>query len=1331
MFTGSSTIHYCKVFDSNGTLVRYYIPAKRNSDDVLGMYEVKTGIFLTNQGTGTFTAGSEISETSNEYIPVEYIESTGTQYINTRIILSSYTNPKLVFTGYLKNTNTGIMMLGAYNSTTPPHIFFINGNDSVTNVVIDYDNYTQIKYELPFNPLSKHTYYCKYNNSSMKFALAVDTEDYTQYEEKGYSGLTSVYPLYLFGRNTAGTTALSETVFYGFKFYNGNTILHNFIPVKRKSDDVPGLFDTISREFYTNAGTGDFIAGPEFQYVEAQYVEATGSQYADTNIIPDSNSKIEAKFSLNSLNATQCLVGTRNFSGLGYNAFSIFSDYYDNNSNNMRFDYDNDWKLSIEPLVNVNYTVAKAQEKNYINGSETTSNTQSTFSCTNSLYVFSLHSTENPFYMNGKLYYLKIWNGEDLVANIIPIKRKSDDTGFLYNTINHELLIYNDVLVAGPIKSIKSVSPGVPAKIVKINLPTVRKYQLLDRVVDDSNNDIGIVTGFFNRPKEVTETYTQLEYLELNGRNCFNTNLYLSKGMDIEYEFMMHDLALTDQKSLGGARNGGAETGFQFAYNGKNLASLNTLVDYFGGNGDSTGRWSVKVNGDHYALEDDIKYKFTIINKIGTFYKNGTIIDTHTYNAGGTSPVTVPLFINTNNNNGTWGSVNNHWNFYHFKVTGSTPGSYPVADIVPVKRNSDNRLGLYDKVNRRFLETLGDGTLTAGPETNTTIVEPASSYTRLEYIDVNNDFIDTQLYLHTNNTVSPVYYPNIHYTFSPLDYTSMSINDVLGCRTDDDDSYGDFLLGSNKTNNNVYIDYFDNNGETRYTHSGGYLVENTKYRLDIVSRTASLTNVDTSTQIFSHQFGTSTTKIWNSLCLNYLHEHRISVSNIIEQRIYDLEIENISHMVPAKRNSDNVIGMYDLVRNKFFTISGVGTITGGPVVEPIEIPTEYAVVCLNASERARRKSMFQDNTTKIDGIPTLSIHDSDTIFELPQTATENCSAILYTGSSDAVSYCRSKTYTIDGVTYQGQVPNAIELKDIYLHATEVNANDPTASSYGDYTLANGSNIRSQWSSTQTNQWSGDLPSVYTELSYLQSSGYIYLQDTTLKTPTSGKIQMKVQINTGNGGTRFIGWCNSESGSSQDPNNVPIMIASDGSYNNLYYFYGNSNQANIDTANTTYGINMNVYQSGTAYNYITYIFEPGQQKLYMNGYLVGTSSRTNQLNAYDLRLFCASNTTSYVSVVKIYECKIFDENGKLLRNYVPAKRNSDNEYGMYDTVTRRFIAKGSGSTGSFTGDTKSDAGISSIAIRNYGFNGIENNKTKDRSDTIEIITAPVLEIPNLV
>ena len=693
-YQANARVYYAKVY--KGTeLVRHYIPAKRNSDNVLGMYEVKTGIFLTNQGSGTFTAGSEISETSNEYIPVEYIESTGTQYIDTKIILSNYTNPKLVFTGYLKNTNSGSMMLGTYNSTTPPHIFFINGNDSVTNVVIDYDsNSQQIKYELPFNPLSKHTYYCKYTNSSVKFALAVDTEDYTQYEEKTYSGLTSVYPLYLFGRNTSGTTALSATVFYEFKFYDGNTLLHNFIPVKRKSDDVLGLFDTISREFYTNAGTGDFIAGPEFQYVEVQYVEATGSQYADTNIIPDSNSKVEAKFSLNSLNATQCLVGTRNFNGLGYNSFSIFSDFYADNSNNMRFDYDNDWKLSIEPLVNVDYTVAKAQEKNYVNGSEITSNTQSTFSCVNSLYVFSLHSTENPFYMNGKLYYLKIWNGEDLVANIIPIKRKFDDTGFLYNTINHELLIYNDVLVAGPNKRVKSVSPGVPAKIVKINLPSVRKYKLFDRVKDDSNNVIGTVSGFFTKKVEghgLPSEYQELEYLQTSGQTTINTNYY-PKADSTKIVTKVDFLGTEDNKIF---------TSGTYEQDLYQLQRLNSTHDnkirayYFStaGSGDFNSTSSYTTSNNPVYVEFD---KHTLNINGSTIYS----FDTKSTSSSG------PLYIFQND-----GSTTN-MNMYYF---GIYENEALVHYYVPAKRNLDSVLGMYDLVNNVFYTNTGSGTFTAGP----------------------------------------------------------------------------------------------------------------------------------------------------------------------------------------------------------------------------------------------------------------------------------------------------------------------------------------------------------------------------------------------------------------------------------------------------------------------------------------------------------------------------------------------------------------------------------------------------------------------------------------
>lgn len=51
-----SVVHY------NGTsVVQKLVPAKRNSDDVLGLYDVTNDSFLTNSGTGSFAAGAEYS----------------------------------------------------------------------------------------------------------------------------------------------------------------------------------------------------------------------------------------------------------------------------------------------------------------------------------------------------------------------------------------------------------------------------------------------------------------------------------------------------------------------------------------------------------------------------------------------------------------------------------------------------------------------------------------------------------------------------------------------------------------------------------------------------------------------------------------------------------------------------------------------------------------------------------------------------------------------------------------------------------------------------------------------------------------------------------------------------------------------------------------------------------------------------------------------------------------------------------------------------------------------------------------------------------------------
>ena len=57
-------MYYLKITD-NGAIVRNFIPAKHGND--IGMYDTVSRRFFTNAGTGTFTAGPEVS--TNVYIP--------------------------------------------------------------------------------------------------------------------------------------------------------------------------------------------------------------------------------------------------------------------------------------------------------------------------------------------------------------------------------------------------------------------------------------------------------------------------------------------------------------------------------------------------------------------------------------------------------------------------------------------------------------------------------------------------------------------------------------------------------------------------------------------------------------------------------------------------------------------------------------------------------------------------------------------------------------------------------------------------------------------------------------------------------------------------------------------------------------------------------------------------------------------------------------------------------------------------------------------------------------------------------------------------------------
>lgn len=58
-YAGKVKLYYLNISETN-ELVREFVPAKRLTDNVIGLYEIHTNTFITNAGSGVFVAGPEI-----------------------------------------------------------------------------------------------------------------------------------------------------------------------------------------------------------------------------------------------------------------------------------------------------------------------------------------------------------------------------------------------------------------------------------------------------------------------------------------------------------------------------------------------------------------------------------------------------------------------------------------------------------------------------------------------------------------------------------------------------------------------------------------------------------------------------------------------------------------------------------------------------------------------------------------------------------------------------------------------------------------------------------------------------------------------------------------------------------------------------------------------------------------------------------------------------------------------------------------------------------------------------------------------------------------------
>ncbi len=259
-----STIYSCQIYD-NGVLVRDYIPCVNPSGDV-GLFDVVDEQFYANAGTGVFVAGPALRMLPEGYTQVEYIESSGTQYIDAAF------NPK-------------------YNSRV---VMDISGLEASTKWLFGARNTKSSSAEQQFGVVRlassiRADYFGTYSSASISDASARSVVERNANVVNAF-GITITntavssgevpYSLYLLSINTAGEadTNMAAVKLYSCQIYDNGALIRDYVPCIN-SVGAAGLYDMVGYVFYQNAGSGTFTAGDEVATASVSAVFDGSAEY--------------------------------------------------------------------------------------------------------------------------------------------------------------------------------------------------------------------------------------------------------------------------------------------------------------------------------------------------------------------------------------------------------------------------------------------------------------------------------------------------------------------------------------------------------------------------------------------------------------------------------------------------------------------------------------------------------------------------------------------------------------------------------------------------------------------------------------------------------------------------------------------------------------------------------------------------------------------------------------------------------------------------------------------------------------------------------------------
>lgn len=431
-YSGIIKLYNLKIYESD-ILIRNFIPCFRNSDNICGLYDIINNIFYTNE-----------NQLPSEYQRVEYIESTGTQYINTEYTVKNETGFLIRFltTNEVGSSEYGAL-LGTSNTSSPfENAYYL---ETWTN---DEQGGRFKRGKVPYDPkIVKNTKICM-GHSSITNTLVRNDNTYVSVNSDSY---TSPNYQYLFAMNRG--SYFGKMKLYSMVYYESYTIVHDYIPCIRIADNKPGLYNVRINRFFTNSGTDEFLYGDVINdfikgditptsvayettnkyiggphplsknlpqaYQQVEYIQNDGFKHIDTGIETNENLTAEVDFQVVEYKPgfEACICGIYNNTSRMRVLINTSIAFFASNGT-----------FSQTTDLNARTTATFKPETEYASPDGT-------------LWIFAQNTYENhqknAIINKIRIYSLKIYDNNELIRDFVPAKRKNDNILGLYDIVNN------------------------------------------------------------------------------------------------------------------------------------------------------------------------------------------------------------------------------------------------------------------------------------------------------------------------------------------------------------------------------------------------------------------------------------------------------------------------------------------------------------------------------------------------------------------------------------------------------------------------------------------------------------------------------------------------------------------------------------------------------------------------------------------------------------------------------------------------------------------------------------------------------------------------------